>query len=123
MTLVSRRMQVLAATLTLVAVTSCTSPLQQEDLSTPDWLAERIRQMQAEPVANPPGAVYRYTYKGNTVYFVPQKCCDFFSELYDAKGALLCHPDGGITGNGDGKCKDFIATRKDETLIWQDPRS
>ena len=63
------------------------------------------------PVANPPASVTRYDYKGNTVYFVPQRCCDIFSDLYDAEGNIIGHPDGGITGQGDGRVPDFFQER------------
>ncbi|HEU4533571.1 MAG TPA: hypothetical protein VFS00_05615, partial [Polyangiaceae bacterium] len=64
-----------------------------------------------------------YSYKGDTVFFVPAPCCDHTSELYDSTGKLLCAPDGGITGRGDGKCKDFMTSRKDELSVWQDART
>ena len=31
-----------------------------------------------------------------------KECCDQFSDLLDAEGNLIGHPDGGITGRGDG---------------------
>jgi hypothetical protein len=42
--------------------------------------------------------------------------------LYDAKGKILCHPEGGITGKGDGKCANFDKRKTNEQLVWQDPR-
>jgi hypothetical protein len=39
---------------------------------------------------------------GETVYYVVMECCDQFSDLLDADGELIGHPDGGITGRGDG---------------------
>jgi hypothetical protein len=38
------------------------------------------------------------------------------------KGRLICQPDGGITGKGDGKCPDFDKNKTNEKLVWQDPR-
>jgi hypothetical protein len=46
-----------------------------------------------------------------------------FSSLYDAKGNVICAPDGGIIGTGDGGCPDFISQRTGEKLIWEDPRT
>ena len=89
----------------------------------PAWLAQLIRQMERDPVANPPASVVRYQYKGRTVYYVPPRCCDVPSDLYDADGRLLCHPEGGITGRGDGRCPDFPAERADERVIWRDRRT
>jgi hypothetical protein len=82
-----------------------------------------IERFQSEPVTNPPRSVVRYAYKGDTVFFVPAPCCDFTSELYSSAGELLCAPDGGITGRGDGKCTDFMTTRKDALSVWQDSRT
>ena len=88
----------------------------------PAWVAAMIRQMQAEPVANPPAYVARYEYNGGTVYYVPARCCDVPSTLYDASGTVLCHPDGGFTGSGDGRCPDFVAERRNEKILWRDRR-
>ena len=52
----------------------------------------------------------------------PQRCCDIFSDLYDADGTIIGHPDGGITGQGDGLVPDFFAERTDEQTIWVDDR-
>jgi hypothetical protein len=82
-----------------------------------------IDRFRSGPADNPPRAITRFTYKGQAVFYVSAPCCDFQSELYDAQGALLCHPDGGITGRGDGKCPDFASTKKDPIAIWQDTRS
>ncbi len=75
-----------------------------------------------EPVKNPPIVINQYDYKGKKVYFIPSYCCDIESKLYDADSNLVCSPDGGITGKGDGKCIDFFSERKNEKLIWKDDR-
>ncbi len=75
-----------------------------------------------EPVGNPPQSIWQYEYNGQTVYYVPPQCCDQFGQLYDASGTLLCAPDGGFTGRGDGKCPDFFKVRTNEVLIWKDSR-
>ena len=49
----------------------------REASALPAWLAERIETFKREPVADPPRSVYRYTYKGKTVYLIPgEGCCD-----------------------------------------------
>lgn len=53
--------------------------------------------------------VYETTYQGRTVYFVPPRCCDIPSQVFDAKGELICMPTGGFAG-GDGKCPRFDST-------------
>lgn len=88
----------------------------------PPWLRELIAQFEREPVTNPPGAIYRYDYQGQTVYYVPPRCCDIPGSLYDAGGTFICAPDGGFTGGGDGRCRDFFGLRENGQLIWQDRR-
>ena|SRR5438552_970674 len=74
----------------------------REASALPAWLAERIETFKREPVADPPRSVYRYTYKGKTVYLIPgEGCCDQYDELYDASGGILCAPSGGKSGSGD----------------------
>lgn len=88
----------------------------------PICIKAMIEKMKTEPVTNPPGKVYSYAYNNNTVYYVPAICCDFFSDLYDDSCKIIAHPDGGFTGRGDGKIKDFAEVKKNEKLIWQDKR-
>jgi hypothetical protein len=89
---------------------------------TPTWLRHLIQDLASQPVANPPASITAFDYRNQTVYFLPSRCCDIASVLYDANGVVLCAPDGGITGQGDGRCPDFFTSRRDERLIWADPR-
>jgi hypothetical protein len=98
---------------------SPTSP----DRPLPGWVVALTVEIQSAPVTQPPSSIWRYRYRGETVYFRPSRCCDVQSDLYDDRGILLCHPDGGISGNGDARCPDFFTQRTREQLIWQDPRS
>lgn len=88
----------------------------------PAFVDQHISRMKTEPVANPPASVWRYQYKGVVVYYIPPKCCDVPSDLYTEDGRLLCSPDGGLTGRGDGKCPDFFDTRTEGELVWADTR-
>ncbi|MGY2130741.1 DUF6970 domain-containing protein [Hymenobacter sp. HD11105] len=89
----------------------------------PAWLNERIKKIMTDDmVANPPIQIFRYLYNDQVVYYETAPCCDFFTVLYAADGKVICQPDGGITGKGDGKCSDFLQKRARERLIWQDPR-
>jgi acyl-homoserine-lactone acylase len=87
------------------------------------WLSSLISEIQSAPVANPPVVISKYQFRGNAVYFVPARCCDIASTLYSADGTVLCHPDGGLMGKGDGKCPTFFAERKEGKIVWQDPRT
>lgn len=88
----------------------------------PDCVITKIREISKEDVWNPPAKIYSYVYEGKTVYFIPQHCCDIPSQLFDSDCNLICNPDGGFTGRGDGHCADFFATRTDEKLLWEDTR-
>ena len=88
----------------------------------PAWVTALIRQFETEPVSSRPAFVARYDYKGQDVYFVPQRCCDIMSVVYRSDAAIMCHPDGGIAGKGDGRCADFFAERRNERIVWQDSK-
>jgi len=88
----------------------------------PAWVTSLIQELESEPVANPPASLTRYAYQGQVVYYLPPRCCDIPSNLYNDAGVIICHPDGGLTGTGDGLCPDFLAQRSNGTLIWRDPR-
>lgn len=88
----------------------------------PEWLAALIASFEADDVTNPPIKISEYEYDGATVYFVPQRCCDIFSDLYNDTGLLIAHPDGGIAGVGDGRASDFSASATFVRVIWEDSR-
>lgn len=88
----------------------------------PSWVAALIATFESDAVANPPIKISEYLYAGDTVYLVPQRCCDIFSDLYDSTGLLIAHPDGGITGMGDGRAPDFSKTATLVRIVWEDPR-
>jgi len=98
--------------------------IMQSDIpsDTPNWLKNKIKQLKKESVQSPPASVFEYTYKGDRVFYFPARCCDIFSDLYDEQGSLLCHPDGGFTGGGDGQCPDFWQNSTETRLIWKDNR-
>jgi hypothetical protein len=88
----------------------------------PEWVRTMIARFEAAPVANPPHRIVRYRYRDQIVFYVPPSCCDQPGQLYDDHGNVLCAPDGGMTGRGDGQCADFHALRSEETLVWRDSR-
>jgi len=94
-----------------------------DTLARPQWLNQRI-----EVLANLPNRramlvrVYRYRFDGETVYFETPPSPDQYSTLYNQRGQVLCHPDGGLTGRGDGRCGSFQKRRTDEALVWQAAR-
>lgn len=88
----------------------------------PSWIDQLIQRLNNAPAENPPASVTQYEYKGQTVYYVPPQHADIWSTLYDTQGEIIGHPDGGISGTGDGRVQDFLKERKNEHLIWADKR-
>lgn len=93
---------------------------KQDDI--PACIQQLITDYANRPVQNPSAVFYEYDYKGQKVYYMKPPCCDQFSKLYDSGCNLICAPDGGITGKGDGKCPDFFTERSNEKVIWKDSR-
>ena len=89
----------------------------------PGWLSGFIQSLENQPVDDPPAFIAQYDYKGQAVYFLPQRCCDIFSVLYDVDGNIIGHPHGEITGRGDGRVPDFLEERTNERIIWKDKRA
>ncbi len=123
----------LALTLTLLATAiSLQRPAAAQSTATaatpaaemaprPRWLELLIGRLAAQPPGNPPQTVWRYRYRGQTVYYLPPQCCDQTSVLFDAKGRVIAAPDGGLTGQGDGRAADFFELRQQGMLLWTHP--
>lgn len=88
----------------------------------PSCIEQKIRQLSAEVKRNPPAEIYSYQYEGRKVYHIPPACCDQYGDLIDEDCRVICHPDGGLMGRGDGQCPDFFTKATQKTLVWQDPR-
>ncbi|MDN5205294.1 hypothetical protein QQ008_28175 [Fulvivirgaceae bacterium BMA10] len=112
-------------TIFILGITFAFYGCKKEDLSKeiPSCIQESINQIAAGEVWNPPAKVYSFTYDNQTVYYFPPRCCDIPSLLYDKDCNLICAPDGGFTGRGDGKCPDFGDLAADQKLIWEDDRN
>lgn len=99
-----------------------TRVLESDTTARPAWLTTRIKAVLGERKRNPITRILRYSYGGQTVYYISAPCCDQYSEVLDTRGKRVCQPDGGITGKGDSKCPDFDKNKTNEKLVWQDPR-
>ena len=84
----------------------------------PIWVNVFIAKYKNDPNGNKP-VIWRYEYKGMTVYYIVAPCCDQLNILYDENGKQICAPDGGYSGQGDGHCPDFFQEKKNEKLIWR----
>ena len=90
---------------------------------TGDWINDLIAKEESQPVANPPASLTKCKYKNQIVYYLPARCCDIFGVLYDINKNVICAPDGGFIGSGDGRCSDFFQERENCEVIWKDSRS
>jgi hypothetical protein len=116
----ARRITPLFLALAVSAACATQGPVGNEPF--PAWLQALTYELERQPVADPPAFIARYHYRGQLVFYLPARCCDIPSNLYDAAGAIICHPDGGFSGSGDGRCSDFFAQRTNEEIVWRDPR-
>ena len=66
-----------------------------------------------------PVTIARYLYHNQTVYYISPVVVDGFSQLFDKKHTLLCSPEGGLTGKGDGQCADFFQKAKNEVILFK----
>jgi len=90
----------------------------------PAWINSLVKDLNSMPVKDSPESIVEYNYKGQIVYYFAPACCGptQMSKLYDHQKNLLCKPDGGEDGKGDGKCPGFIAEKINEKLIWSENR-
>jgi len=82
----------------------------------------KIKEILMNEVTNPPTQVWKWEDNGNTYYYITSDCCDQYNYLYTINCEIVCAPDGGITGNGDGNCPEF-SSEIIKTLIWEDKRN
>jgi len=88
----------------------------------PTCIKNKIDSFKLKEPHERPQRVIEYMYKGKKVYYIAMPCCDFFNEVYDDKCNLLGVPDGGFSGQGDGKLPDFFKEVTAEKLVWGTPK-
>lgn len=106
----------------ILFLNQCSGGANFVEKGVPACILEKIESLQEEPVRNPPAYIAEYQYEERKVYYIPPAAGDQMSELYDESCALICRPEGGITGMGDGKCAGFLEERCEEKMIWKDER-
>jgi hypothetical protein len=107
--------------LLLLAVLLAYPTLHASDARNPLWLELLIAKCSLEPQPGQPYEIWRYRYRGADAYYVPPRCCDVPSVVFDANGTFLGAPSGGLSGRGDGQLRDFPTTGG--TLIWRSDRN
>ena len=105
-----------------ISLATCSIPTKADEEAHPVWVDELIAEMLSVPARDPPSFIAKYTYQGQQVYYVPPFCCDAFGILYDSEGNIMCYPDGGISGGGDGRCPDFFDETVFDVMVWEDSR-
>ena len=93
-----------------------------EDNTNLSCIDTKINEIKQTEVTNPLTEVWKWVVDGKTYYYLTSECCDQFNFLYNENCELVCAPDGGISGNGDRSCPEFIGVIE-KTLFWKDPRT
>ena len=102
-----------------ISLHSCKKPDLKEEV--PNCIENKIQDILDEPVRNPAAQVWKWEDNANTYYYITSDCCDQYNYLYDENCNVVCAPDGGFTGAGDGNCPTFQG-QVVKTLVWEDPR-
>lgn len=105
--------------MSIVVLTSC----EKDNISTnlPSCIETKIKEIKNKAIANPPTEVWRWDVKDEIYYYITSDCCDQFNILYDKHCQIICSPDGGFTGAGDGNCPEFEGEIR-KVLVWEDIR-
>jgi len=116
-------MKVLITYLTIYILFATFSSCNKSDAESeiPTCIEAQITLLNNKPVQNPPAKIWEWKTANNTFYYITSDCCDQFNYLYDIDCNIVCAPDGGFTGTGDGKCPAFTEPMQ-KTLIWEDLR-
>jgi hypothetical protein len=78
------------------------------------WVKKKIRIEQKHFIY-----VSEYSYYGQDIFLFKGDYCEVPSYLFDHNGVLICEPDGGEFGMGDGKCLDFYTSSIIIKKIWK----
>ncbi len=92
------------------------------NIDAPVCIEQKIEAIIKDDVSNPPTQVWKWVADGQTYYYITADCCDQYNYLYNENCDIICAPDGGISGEGDGNCPEFTS-EIEKTLIWEDQRN
>lgn len=84
----------------------------------PICVKEIIERERSYPNVTSPIYVSRYKYDSKTVYYLFSVCCDHLNNVVDEQCVVICAPNGGRSGAGDGKCPDFFIDATERQIIW-----
>jgi len=103
----------------LILSASCVK--DETEIDAPQCILDAIEAIKERSVTNPPTKVEEWKIDDAIYYYITADCCDQYNYLYDLSCNIVCAPDGGFTGYGDGNCPDFIG-EIEKTLVWKDSR-
>ena len=92
------------------------------EIDIPACIDKKIEAIKMEEVRNPPAQIWEWEVDEHTYYYITSDFCDQWNYLYDEECNVICAPDGGITGMGDGNCPNFVE-QIEKTLVWEDNRN
>jgi hypothetical protein len=95
---------------------------EEYELEIPSCIEKKIDEIKSETTWNPPAQIWKWETTENTYYYITSDCCDQWNYLYDEKCNVVCAPDGGINGMGDGNCPE-LSEPIVKSLIWSDDRN
>lgn len=102
-----------------LALVACNQKKLAGQPALPPCIAEQINAAEADPAHAKISRVERYQYKGQTVYYIVRaQCYDCMNTVYNEQCVPVCSPDGGFSGRGDGRCKDFATESSAKTQVW-----
>jgi hypothetical protein len=123
-TMLQFRQILYSVTLMLAVATSAVAQSEvKAKVKLPTWLKAKIATIEATPKFAEATVIWKLQYKDEDAYLFVAPCCDQFNTLYSATGVLLCSPNGGITGRGDGKCPDAITPKTKYVVVWRMPEA
>lgn len=93
----------------------------QTESTLPACIQEKITEIKNESVRNPPAQVWEWKDAGKVYYYITSDCCDQLNFLFDSNCSIVCSPDGGFTGTGNGDCPEFTKSIE-KKLLWKDDR-
>jgi len=102
----------------LIIAVSC----GKSEINIPNCIDSKITELKNAPVQNPLAEVWKWEENGTIYYYITSDCCDQYNYLYNENCEIVCAPDGGIIGSGDGNCPEF-SSEVVKTLLWKDDRN
>ena len=116
----SKTINIIIIIIVLIIFNTCCDK-RELDSEIPACIEEEIEIFKNSAVKEPSAQVWKWQVDDKTYYYIPSECCDQFNFLYDENCQIICAPDGGFSGAGDGNCPDFQGPIE-RTLVWVDQR-